>query len=133
MFEQLDRDDRSPVDTISERWGGAVKAGFTPVPNSLVKAQAELQLSPNEVVVILNLLVHWWHRDHLPRPRTTTIAKRSGLTLRAVQRGLQGLTKKGLVERIEGNDGRTYYGLDGLRAVLTKFAAHDEWYRPEMF
>lgn len=119
-----------PVDTIAERWGDAVASGFTVVPNSLIRAQVELGLTANDIVVLLNLLVHWWHRDRLPFPRTSVIAKRTGLSRRTVQRALKSLQKKGLVVKIRGADQRSRFDLDGLRTALSKHAINDPWHRP---
>ena len=122
----------SPVDTVAERWGDAVASGFTVVPNSLLRAQAKLGLTPNDVVVLLNLLTHWWHRDRLPFPRTSAIAKRSGLSDRTVQRSLKTLQGKGLVRKTRGADQRSHYDLDGLRKALSSYAMRDPWYRPNI-
>ena len=134
--DELEVDDQSekllPVDTVAGRWGDAVASGFTVVPNSLLRAQAVLGLTPNDVVVLLNLLTHWWHRDRLPFPRTSTIAKRSGLSNRTVQRSLKTLQRKGLVRKILGADQRSRYELDGLRKALSSYAMMDSWSRPNL-
>ena len=136
MHDELETDEQLevmlPVDTVAERWGDAVASGFTVVPNSLIRAQAELGLTPNDVVVLLNLLTHWWHRDRLPFPRTSVIAKRSGLSNRTVQRSLKTLQHKGLVKKIRGADQRSRYELDGLRNALSSYAMMDLWYRPNL-
>jgi hypothetical protein len=117
-------------ETVLERWGSAADAGFIALPNALVRAQAKLGLSPNEVVVLLNIMLHWWKRDRLPRPRSTAIAKRSGLGHRTVQRTLQSLEQKGLIVRSNGPEGVPQYSLEGLREALAKAARGDAWYRP---
>lgn len=130
-----------PVDTIKERWGQAVDAGFTPVPNVLLRAQAKIGLSPTDMIVVLNLMLHWWHHDRMPHPRTSAIAKRSGLSARTVQRSLKELEKKGLITRHRGRtekiEGRfrkqaAHYDLSPLRTRLSDFAQSDQWYRPEV-
>jgi predicted transcriptional regulator len=115
------------VETVAQRWGEATAAGFIPVPNTLVRAQASLKLSGNEVVVILNILLHWWHADRLPHPRTTAISKRSGLARRTVQRAINGLIKKGLMARAHGPKGERQYDLTGLRVALAEHARTDVW------
>ena len=119
-----------PVDTIAERWGDAVASGFTAVPNSLIRAQVGLGLTPNDIVVVLNILVHWWSSDRLPFPRTSVIAKRTGLSQRTIQRSLKTLQKKGLVVIIRGADKRSRFDLDGLRTALSRLAINDPWNRP---
>jgi hypothetical protein len=63
-------------------------AEFQIVPDLLLKNQKTLGLNATEMVVLLNVLMHWWHRDQKPFPRSTTIAKRMGITVRTVQRAL---------------------------------------------
>lgn len=128
-----------PVDTVGERWGEACDAGFTPVPNELLRAQVKLGLSPTQLIVLLNLMLHWWHRDRMPYPRTSAIAKRSGLSARTVQRSLRELEEKELIlrcrARTEFKDARfekkrAHYDLSGLRERLATLARGDRWYRP---
>lgn len=132
MLEEPLADHLLPVDTIAERWGPAVDAGFVAVPNALVRAQDKLGLSPTDLVVLLNILMHWWHRDRRPTPRSTAIAKRSGIGHRTVQRSLKKLEKTGLLQRVRVAKDRTEYSLDGLRDQLAIQARSDVWYRPEL-
>ncbi len=108
-----------PLDpaSIANKWGQAADAGFAAVPNVLVLAQAKLGLSANDVVVVLNLLVHWWRSDRQPYPAPSTIAKRAGLGLRTVQRSLRQLADKGLVHK-DTSGSRHSYDLSGLVAAL---------------
>jgi hypothetical protein len=132
MLEEPSAEHLLPVDTIAERWGPAVDAGFVAVPNALVRAQDKLGLSPIDVVVLLNILMHWWHRDRLPTPRSTAIAKRTGIGHRTVQRSLRKLEKLGLLQRIRVAKDKTEYSLDGLRYQLAIQARSDVWYRPDL-
>ncbi len=72
-------------------------AGFTAVPNTLIRLQRELGLSSTELVVLLNILCHWWRAEEWPFPRMTTIAKRMGVNRRTVERAVYSLQKKGLL------------------------------------
>lgn len=48
---------------FKDKWGEETSAvGFIPFPSTLIFAQAELKLTPMEVNVLLNLLVHWWEK-----------------------------------------------------------------------
>src|SRR5215471_19569400 len=87
--------------SVVERWGTPAKAGFLSVPDALITHQAQLRLSPVELLVLLNLCVHWWYHDRMPFPRTTTIAKRIGTHRRTVQRTLKTLKDRGLVQKVE--------------------------------
>jgi predicted transcriptional regulator len=143
MSSVTDDLDREPprAETVAQRWGEAAMAGFMPVPNSLMRAQAKLKLTVTQMVVLLNLLLHWWHSERMPFPSTPAIAKRSGLSVRTVQRSLRELEKKGLIARVRGRpqyDGTRYenmrarYDLTGLRDQLSELAQKDVWYRPDV-
>lgn len=121
-----------PPDTIQERWGDAVAVGFVPVPNGLLQLQAKLALSANDVIVILNIVMHWWRKDSLPFPRSTTIARRSGLSLRTVQRSLTSLEKRGLLVRKREGRGKTEYDLTALQEILGQKARAEIEHRPEI-
>lgn len=129
MIENADISDDEflPTDTVAERWGEAVDAGFIALPNTLVRGQARLGLTSNDIVVILNIVLHWWHRDRLPEPRSTSIAARSGLGRRTVQRSLRGLEKRGLLKRVRGPQGKVQYDPAGLRQALIDAAREDPW------
>jgi DNA-binding MarR family transcriptional regulator len=79
------------IHAIVEKWGEAGKAGFQRVPDALFKYQAALQLNPTELVVLLNICMHWWYRERLPRLRSSTIARRMNVDARTVQRALKQL------------------------------------------
>ena len=134
-------DDFSASETVAQRWGEAAMAGFMPVPNVLMRAQAKLKLSVTQMVVLLNILLHWWHSQSMPFPSTPAIAKRSGLSVRTVQRSLRELEKKGLIARVRGRpqykgthyeNRRARYDLSGLRQQLSELAQKDVWYRPDV-
>ena len=84
-----------------------------------------LDLSPTNLVVLLNVLMHWWYPEQKPFPRSKTIAKRMGLSPRAVQRSLQHLQRLGLLAREKAGDGRTYLNPDPLIAKLEELAKED--------
>lgn len=77
---------------IRARWDGAVTeglTGYTAVPDVLIRSQSQLKLSASEMVVVLNLLLHWWQGDgEWPYPRISTIASRMGVTQRTVERAI---------------------------------------------
>lgn len=110
-------------------WGSGLSSGFVSVPTLLITRQAEIGLTPQEVVVLLNLIAAWWTEDNLPYPRTATIAQRSGLSLRAVQRHIKDLETKRLISRIRNQvlpgDTRlsvTRYDLAGLVVRLQELS-----------
>lgn len=129
---------------LTELWGEGISAGFTAVPNALIRAQKNLGLTANDMVVLLNLLMHRWYGDSQPFPRPASIAKRSGLSTRTVQRSLSHLAEIKLIQRlanrtvVETSDTgakkyrkpRARYDLTGLRERIEARALKDKWYRP---
>jgi len=98
------------------------------VPDLLLKNQNALEINPTEMVVLLNVLMHWWYAHQKPFPRPTTIARRMGSTVRTVQRALQDLEENGLLKRVKGDDGETYMDPAPLVEKLGKLAMNDKDY-----
>lgn len=111
---------------IRQRWRGAVtsaETGFTAVPDILIRSQAQLKLSPTEMMVLLNILLHWWQEDEWPYPRISTIGERMGTSRRTVERAIRSLQEKGLVvhrrSELAGNGpAARRFDLSGLIDVL---------------
>ncbi|MDQ0042814.1 helix-turn-helix domain-containing protein [Variovorax boronicumulans] len=100
------------------------------MPVELLRRQKELDLADNELVVLLNLLSHWWYSDDKPYPRTSTIATRMGTSPRTVQRCLERLEEKKLIARLRGlvvakgrNQTVTRYDLQGTVNRLKGYAS----------
>ncbi len=68
----------------------------------LIHYQSALELSSIELVVLLNLITHWWRADELPYVRPTTIANRMGVDRRTVERSLRSLEARDLIRRLPG-------------------------------
>ena len=103
---------------IQDRWGDGLGGGFVVIPSVLLQHQGELGLDCEEVVVLANLLAHWWDDARRPYPRTESLAKRTGISQRTVQRRLKQLEVKGFVKRhvMPGDDDErslTAYDLHG--------------------
>lgn len=116
-----------------EKWQKAADAGFQMLPDILLKKQFELGLSPTEMLVLLNITMHWWYADQRPFPRTTTIAKRMGVDERTVQRAMRRLINLGLLEKekeeTQGGAQREVCDLSGLVERLSAFAEREADYR----
>ncbi len=110
---------------VYEKWGEAARAGFQAVPDLLLKQQETLKLNPTELVVLLNVLMHWWYRDQKPFPRPTTIARRMGSTVRTVQRAITKLESEGLVQRQRGPKNVMVLDPDPLVQRLAELAKTD--------
>jgi DNA-binding MarR family transcriptional regulator len=109
LFDGLDEPDADEVIvaadpvhfTVKEKWQGAVTAssGFVAVPVSLLRLQTNLKLTATDMLVLINLLAHWWDPARSVFPRTTTIALRMGVTKRTVQRSMNKMIRRGIMER----------------------------------
>lgn len=84
--------------SVIQKWGEETcESGWVSIPTVLLFAQNELNISSTEMVVLLNLLVHWWTRSSKPFPSQTGIAFRTGLTPKTVQKALHEMEKKKLL------------------------------------
>ena len=118
------------VEHIQDRWGTSVTtgaAGFTAVPSVLIRYQSTIKLSSIELVVLLNLITHWWRADELPFVRPTTIANRMGVDRRTVERALRSLEARDLIRRLPGERRKgkltiRRFDLAGLVSTLTSIA-----------
>lgn len=103
-----------------DKWTAPVmKLGYTPLPSLLLRAQAKLQLKPEHLNTLLQIMEHWWEADKAPFPSKETLARRMGKSPRQVQRYLTELEKAGHIKRVERYNGRkaqvsNYYLLNGL-------------------
>lgn len=119
----------------TRKWGDAANAGFQILPDVLLKQQKRLGLSATELVVLINLTMHWWYADQKPFPRSTTIAKRMGIDVRTVQRAMTRLQAMRLIERKKVRaDGveQTVIDLSGLVKELEPYARQDPGYRARL-
>ena len=116
----------------SAKWGDGINAGFQILPDVLLKNQNALNLTPVELIVLINITMHWWYEDIKPFPRTTTIAKRMGVTSRTVQRAMQRLQALGLIKLEKGKE-QTVFDLSGLVKKLQQYAKSDPGYKKTAF
>lgn len=135
--------DTGQTSRVLQKWGIAGKAGFQVLPDLLLKNQIALGLDSTDIVVLINLTMHWWYEETLPFPRTTTIATRMGCGVRTVQRSFSKMQKLGLIQKKKGE--RTfsvknpdtereeiidfdaaYYDLSGLVLKLGELAKNDK-------
>ncbi|OAV63733.1 hypothetical protein Barb4_04786 [Bacteroidales bacterium Barb4] len=87
---------------LTKKWGDEIMAvGFTAVPDILLKRMAVLNISPMEMVVILQILSYWWSADQLPFPSKAKIAAAIGCHEKTVQQAITRLVKLGFIKRQE--------------------------------
>lgn len=129
--DQFKRHQSSPTSVgsaVYAKYGEASVAGFQAVPDLLLKHQAALGLSPTDLVVLLNILMHWWYPQQKPFPRSTIISTRMGVSSRTVQRSISHLEALGLLVRLKEGE-RTYLDPSPLVAKLTELAKSDTDYQ----
>lgn len=107
---------------IYDRYGDVSAAGFQPLPDVLLFHQAELGLRSEDLNVLLNILAHWYHPGSMPYLRTSTIAKRMGVSSRSVQRSLQRLREQKLLARGEDTREGERFDVTPLLERLTPYA-----------
>ena len=107
---------------LTEVWGDAISegSGFVAIPMSLLRLQSELGISPTDFGVLVNLLAHRWKAGDVVFPRTTTIAKRMGVTSRTVQRSTQRLAKQGYISKVKTTNGMQAYDATPLGKKLAR-------------
>ena len=84
----------------TDKWGEAAFGGFQMVPDLLLKKQVELGLSATDMLVLLNITMHWWYAEQRPFPRVSTVAERMGVDPRTVQRSMRKLVDLGLLDKV---------------------------------
>lgn len=88
---------------LKAKWGRAIghgdKTGFVALPEVLVRSQKRLGISSTEMMVLINVLMHWWSPERKPFPGNNKIAKHMGVSTRTVQRAFETLEQKRLIKR----------------------------------
>lgn len=117
---------------VAEKWGDAVAArGFAQIPNYLMQINhfldSEHQLSPTELLVLLQVVGTWWRTGDKPFPSMKTLAARCGVSERQVQRAVNALEKRKLLERVKRRHQRgiiasNAYSLAPLVEILGEIA-----------
>ena len=91
-------------ESIKDKWGEKISGrGFAQVPNYLLFLNQFLdedeELSPLELLLLIQLVGVWWEKDKLPFPSMRTLAGRCGTSERQVQRAVSRLEKLSLLKR----------------------------------
>ena len=116
----IDLESSDPIapraNTLRNKWGEAVGegSGFVAVPVALLRMQTKMGLTATDMMVLINLLAHWWNPEAAVFPRSTTIAKRMGINERTVQRAMRKLVRAGLAELGRDERNRRTYRFKGL-------------------
>lgn len=90
-----------------KKFGAAVAARFTIVPSLLFEKQRDLNITPVEFAVLLQLMSYWWKAADLPWPSKRDLGRRLDMDESNVRRHITSLCQKKLIERIERTDKAT--------------------------
>jgi len=138
---KIERD--SAKKKIAARWGDLVYLqGWTAIPNVLIEYQSRLELTDQELVILMHLIRFWWDEDKKPFPSIKTLAKELGKNERSVQRILNTLENKqtpvkhfgaktpGYIERISrftnGKQTSNEFSFDPLKKALDFLVIEDK-------
>jgi hypothetical protein len=119
--------------SVEARWTSKLARRFCPVSSFFLQNYHRLQLqrgargmNSTEAMLIVQILDHKW-TDKAPFPATGTLAKRMGLTPRAVRSALQSLDAGGFVRRELRSNGKTnFFYFDGLFKRLEELMEADQ-------
>lgn len=116
---------------VAQKWGIEVaQRGFAQIPNYLILINQFLDkdnnLSPLQLLILVQLAGAWWKKDSLPFPSMRTLAIRCGTSERQVLRAVSRLEELGLIKRVKrrskGLIASNAYDLAPLIGVLGEVA-----------
>ena len=110
-----------------QKWGQEViDRGFCILPSILIRAQRQIDITPTQLNILLNLIDWWSYPERNPWSSKSDLATRIGISARQLQRQVAVLEKNGLVLRIERKNNRgkipNEYDLTGLVNKLQALA-----------
>lgn len=110
--------DASNISAMQEKWGGPVlEAGWTGIPNALLKHAGALDLDPAETLTLIYLMRFWWKPGDLPYPSISKTCLEMGVSRKTMTKKFASLREKGYIKIVK-QGGKTKFSLDGLRKAL---------------
>ncbi len=118
---------------IKSKWGEKVaERGFTQIPNYLLQINTYVhddhQLTPTEMIVLLQLISSWWKKNEMPYPSMKTLAEKICVSERQIQRSVNSLEEKGYIKKdkkkVKGIIATNIYDLTPLIEHLNTIADH---------
>lgn len=105
---------------MKEKWGGVVlDAGWTGVPNALLKYAGALGLDPGETLTLIYLMRFWWRTEDLPYPSISKTSLEMGVSRKTMTKKFASLKEKGYIAAVK-QGGKTKFSLDGLKKALAE-------------
>lgn len=112
--------DPNPSSGMQDKWGKTVlDAGWTGIPNALLKYAGPLGLDPAETLTLIYLMRFWWKTEDLPYPSISKTSLEMGVSRKTMTKKFASLREKGYI-RLVKQGGRTKFSLDGLKKALAE-------------
>lgn len=106
------------ISGMQEKWGSFVlDAGWTGIPNALLKYAGALGLDPGETLTLIYLMRFWWKPADLPYPSISKTCLEMGVTRKTMTKKFASLREKGYIKIVK-QGGKTKFSLDGLKQAL---------------
>ena len=120
--------ERAPDWGFKAKWPSEVgRKGFTAVPNALLQYYAELNLTPTEFLILVNIESYRWDANRLAYPSVETLAQRTGLNERTVTRNITSLqNEREVLTRYRRKGNSNEYSLEPLLFRLIDLIRADE-------
>ncbi len=88
---------------IVQIWGDILDEGFTSVPNILLRYRSNLEIKPQHLVLVIDIMSFKWDSEN-PFPSYSTLAQRAGIAERSIKRIVQDLEEMNLLIRTQRFD-----------------------------
>jgi DNA-binding MarR family transcriptional regulator len=107
---------------FSNKWSTAIEdAGFTMVPNLLIKHQSDLGVTDPEIAVLVAILSFRW-TNAMPYPSASKLGEYTGKSTNSVRDKTRSLENKGLIKRIHRQGTSNEYDITPLIKRLDIYA-----------
>ncbi|MFG0400721.1 helix-turn-helix domain-containing protein [Pseudomonas sp. zjy_11] len=117
--------------SIEAKWGAPItRAGWTGIPNILIRRQRTLGIDALDLNILLHLLSYWWEDENHPHPSKETLAQAMAVSASTIQRRIRAMEAGGLLRRIERRREKdrsetNLYDLTLLRDLLEPHAVQE--------
>ena len=128
MNEETKKDeDLTKIQRKFGKYAAILGDGWTVFPNAILRYATELKLTPQEIVLILNVL-SFQHTERKPYPSNKVIAERMGIKTRRLQKITEPLKDKegkGILRRGDDKGHRSIWDFSPLYEKLLAFMERD--------
>jgi len=86
--------------SFEKRWTKRCWNQVSPLSRPYCCALVRLQIGPNELSVLLQMIDHWWENDDMPFPSKKRLGERIGVSEKTIQRAVVRLETESLIRRV---------------------------------